>query len=78
MSCQCTTRQWQPTDPRAMERMLALVAHFKAHNCCSLCSLGFALAEVEREAGRKFEKPKSCETCRAKAVACYHQMPKKE
>jgi hypothetical protein len=49
--------------------------------CCWRCAMRFALAQVEAEAGLKFEAPSDCvtpeEKCADKARAAWKTMPAK-
>ena len=62
-----------------LSRMLALRFWLRGVGCCWLCALRLSLAQVEKEAGLKFEAGAQCATdgnCIGKARAAWPRMPK--
>jgi hypothetical protein len=61
-----------------LSRLHELRFWLRGHGCCWLCALRYALAQVEKEAGMKFEGGSQCASdgkCAEKARAAWKSMP---
>jgi len=59
-------------------RMHELRFWLRGHGCCWLCALRLAIAQVQKEAGLKFEAGTQCAgdgSCAARARAAWPNMP---
>lgn len=75
--CECHVNHQKPS-PQVV-RMLEIVAAMRVSGCCHLCSLGFAIAALERES--KGEDaipaplcPSNASSCRKRAVEAWRRM----
>lgn len=62
-----------------LSRLHELRFWLRGHGCCWLCAMRLALAQIEREAGLKFEPGTQCATdgsCTDKARAAWSSLPK--
>lgn len=61
-----------------LHRLHELRYWLRGHGCCWLCALRLALAQVQKEAGHKFEAGTQCAgdgSCATRARAAWPSMP---
>ena len=62
-------------------RFGALRRFLRSEGCCTPCSIAFAIAAVEREAGRKWEPFHKCQVperdCKGRAAIAWPRRPKR-